>query len=309
MSVCVDCTHPSGLPSRKLIVRSPGPAEPGVVAGAGPHLPAVLAGLGRAAGLLLPGTSPGVARRCHAMPHDATRCRALLPAKGEAAEVAARAGFAEAGASPRLQAGSRRVQRRCQAVEGCLACLGWHGCCCPPAPVPSHFWLSPDTSDWQWGLSSLGMRAGPLPLPAARPLARLLSPVADGKPLGYIFCITPSPCWCVGSKALMEGAFIAALVQISRPQTQELADPKRPAAQEPRAPPRTHPLEQAAFPCTTVRPQTETYVTGRRPGKIINFLESFFNGKERRKTPSDILISPWIILVPWCLSATRPRRS
>lgn len=248
----------------------------------------------------------GDAMPCHTMPRDAVR--SSQPRERQLRLLLVQ-DLQEAGASPRLQAGSRHVQRRCQAVEGCLACLGWHGCCCPPAPVPSHFWLSPDTSDWRWGLSPLGRRAGPLPLPAARPLARLLSPVADGKPLGYIFCITPSPCWCVGSKALMEGAFIAALVQISRPQTQELADPNRPAAQEPRAPPRTHPLEQAAFPCTTVRPQTETYVTGRRPGKIINFLESFFNGKERRKTPSDILISPWIILVPWCLSATRPRRS
>lgn len=38
-------------------------------------------------------------------------------------------------------------------------------------------------------------------------------------------------------------------------------------------------LEQAALPCTTVQPQTETYVIGKRPGKIINFPESFFNGK------------------------------
>lgn len=150
----------------------------------------------------------GDAMPCHTMPRDAVR--SSQPRERQLRLLLVQ-DLQEAGASPRLQAGSRRVQRRCQAVEGCLACLGWHGCCCPPAPVPSHFWLSPDTSDWQWGLSSLGMRAGPLPLPAARPLARLLSPVADGKPLGYIFCITPSPCWCVGSKALMEGAFIAAL--------------------------------------------------------------------------------------------------
>lgn len=145
---------------------------------------------------------------------------------------------------------------------------------------------------------------------SARPPARLLSPVADGKPLGYIFCITPNPCWCAGSQALMEGAFIAALwYKSASPKPKSLQTQTDLQHREPRAPPRSRPLEQAALPCTTVRPQTETYVTGRRPGKIINFLESFFNGKERRKTPSDILISPWILLVPWCLSVMRPRRS
>lgn len=100
----------------------------------------------------------------------------------------------------------------------------------------------------------------------------------------------------------MEGAFIAALwYKSASPKPKSLQTQTDLQHREPRAPPRSRPLEQAALPCTTVRPQTETYVTGRRPGKIINFLESFFNGKERRKTPSDILISPWILLVPWCL--------
>lgn len=88
----------------------------------------------------------------------------------------------------------------------------------------------------------MGRRAGLLSLPAARPLSQLLCPVADGKPLRYIFCTTPNPCWCTGSKALLEGVFMAALrYESASPKPRSLQTRTDLHHREPRALPRTCP--------------------------------------------------------------------
>lgn len=239
------------------------------------------------------------ATRCHTMPCDAVR--SSHPRERQLRLLLAQ-DLQEAGASPQLQAGSRRVQDQCQAEEGCLVCLGWHGTAVPLLlpPLTSGCPQTHPTGGGDcppWGGEQVCTASGPAPLPSGR-----------WKTSWIRFLYRPKPllvCWERGIDV-----FIAALwYKSASPKPRSLQTQTDLQHREPRAPPRSRPLEQAAFPCTTVRPQTETYVTGRRPGKIINFAESFFNGKERRKTPSDILISPWILLVPWCLSVTRPRRS
>lgn len=166
---------------------------------------------------------PHDATQCHTMPRDAVR--SSHPRERQLRLLLVQ-DLQEAGASPQLQAGSRRVQDQCQAEEGCLACLGWHGTAVPLllSPLTSGCPQTHPTGGGDcppWGGEQVCTASGPAPLPSGR-----------WKTSRIHFLYHPKPLLVCGEPGIDGGCvYSCSVVQISRPQTQELADPNRPAAQ------------------------------------------------------------------------------